>query len=64
VQIPFIRGENNDSYTMILLDNRILLCKEALYLKANFHKPIQGRNQHLNLAKQKYEILTSHKNRC
>ena len=24
----------------------------------------QGRNQDLNLAKQKYEILTSHKNRC
>ena len=25
---------------------------------------IQGRNQDLNLAKLKYEILTGHKNRC
>ena len=24
----------------------------------------RGRNQALNLAKQKYEILTGHKNRC
>ena len=33
-----------------------------------FHSPeskmSQGRNQDLNLAKQKYEILTGHKNRC
>ena len=29
-----------------------------------FTKQVQGRNQDLNLAKQKYKILTGHKNRC
>ena len=29
-----------------------------------FHVIIQGRNQDLNPAKQKYEILTGHRNRC
>ena len=39
----------------------IIICEHFL---SQFTKTVQGRNQDLSLAKQKYEILTGHENRC
>ena len=38
--------------------------KDLYQVQETLKNQTQGRNQDLNLAKQKYEILTGHKNRC
>ena len=58
-----VSGCQLDNY---LFQNCLNFCKCEVPSGRNvpYDLSLQGNNQDLNLAKQKYEILTGHKNRC